>query len=273
MERTKEPTLPHHTPMVVLSFDVEECDIPCEYGRPLSLEQQLSVSTEGMIPIVDMLKRYDVQATFYTTATYALHEEEILKDLCLLGEIASHGYTHSGWKDGDIARSLEVLRRYSGQEVRGFRMPRMQAVSTQELLENGIRYNASSNPTWIPGRYCGLKDPRRPNQADGLTQFPASVTPIVRFPLFWISAHVLPPAMYIRLVEYTLRAEGYVHLYFHPWEFADSMHDPKYRLPLYLRQRCGQGMRSLLEKLIKRMKEMGCSFCTSYEFLAGYDFE
>ncbi len=272
MERTKESFPSSKKKVVLLSFDVEECDIPCEYGTDLTLSEQLSLTDEGLENLLSVIEAEGASPTFYTTATYALHAPAMVQKLSMLGEVASHGYYHTGWEESHLTESVQVLENITGKAVQGFRMPRMANIPPQVLQDCGISYNASSNPTWIPGRYCALTSPRRPHIANGITQVPASVTPIIRFPLFWISAHVLPLSWYWFLVRKTLQHDGYIHLYFHPWEFNNALQGKEYGLPKYLRSRCGEPMVNILRYLIRQLHQQGCIFQTTFNFLQHYEF-
>ena len=42
--------------MILLSFDIEEFDMPFEYGKTISFEDQISISIEGTSLILDLLK-------------------------------------------------------------------------------------------------------------------------------------------------------------------------------------------------------------------------
>ena len=45
--------------MILLSFDIEEFDMPFEYGKTIIFEDQMSISIEGTSSILDLLeKRY-----------------------------------------------------------------------------------------------------------------------------------------------------------------------------------------------------------------------
>ncbi|MEI9920206.1 MAG: hypothetical protein WDO14_15635 [Bacteroidota bacterium] len=56
---------------VLLSFDIEEFDVPVEdYGVKISLEQ-IKISAEGTLTILDILHNYKVKATFFSTVTFA----------------------------------------------------------------------------------------------------------------------------------------------------------------------------------------------------------
>ncbi|WP_431292791.1 hypothetical protein [Pedobacter sp. P26] len=51
--------------MVLLSFDIEEFDMPFEYGKEISFEDQIAISRAGTIAILDILDKYSVKATFF----------------------------------------------------------------------------------------------------------------------------------------------------------------------------------------------------------------
>src|SRR4029450_10700054 len=136
-------------------------------------------------------------------------------------EIASHGYSHTGFQDSDLERSRAALEEISGAPVRGFRMPRMGRIAPERLLAAGYRYHSSENPTWIPGRYNLLRAPRTARLEGDLLCVPASVTPRLRLPLFWIIFKAIPRPLFRAAAARTLDADGYLSLYFHPWEYTD----------------------------------------------------
>ena len=68
-------------PKILLTFDVEEFDTALEYGNMIPLDEQLEVSTRGMELIKGVLDRTGVRSTMFTTATYALNNQELIKNL------------------------------------------------------------------------------------------------------------------------------------------------------------------------------------------------
>ena len=56
---------------VLLSFDVEEFDLPREHGATISLEDGVKVSAEGLVRILEMLDGAGVKATFFCTGNFA----------------------------------------------------------------------------------------------------------------------------------------------------------------------------------------------------------
>ena len=77
---------------------------------------------------------------------------------------------------------------------------------------------------------------------DGVLQLPASVTPIVRFPLFWLAYHNLPATLYRKLALWTWKEDGYFLTYFHPWEFTSLSDRKELKLPFIMTNHSGCGM-------------------------------
>ena len=120
--------------MILLSFDIEEFDVPLEHGIEVPFEQQMAVSIEGTRKILACLKRHQIHATFFCTANFAAHAPEIIENILQDGhEIASHGYYHSSFEMEDLKRSREFLEQQTGQPVKGFRMARMMPIDEKEI--------------------------------------------------------------------------------------------------------------------------------------------
>lgn len=253
--------------MILLSFDTEEFDVPREHGVDYSLEEGMKVSVIGTNRILDVLKRNGVRATFFCTGNFAEHAPEVMKRIMDEGhEVACHGVDHWQPADTDFARSKEIAERVTGQTVYGYRQPRMFPVLESEIRRVGYRYNSSLNPAFIPGRYMHLTEPRTWFMKDGVMQIPASVTPWLRFPLFWLSLHNLPQWLYHWLTRRTLNHDGYFVTYFHPWEFYELKEHPELKMPFIIRNHSGQQMTERLDSLIKMLKVRSHEFITFNEF-------
>ena len=254
--------------MILLSFDTEEFDVPREHGVTFSLEEGMEVSKEGLRRILDCLKTNDVKATFFCTGNFAEHAPEMMQRIVDEGhEVACHGVDHWQPKETDFAQSKEIVERVIGQQVYGYRQPRMFSVVESEIKRVGYLYNSSLNPAFIPGRYMHLTTPRTWFMKDGVMQIPASVTPWVRFPLFWLSLHNLPQWLYHLLVRRVLSHDGYFVTYFHPWEFFDLKEHPEFKMPYIIRNHSGQQMVQRLDRLIRMLKDRQQEFITYTEFV------
>lgn len=253
--------------MILLSFDTEEFDVPKEHGVPFTLAEGMAVSVEGTTRILDCLKANNVKATFFFTGNFAEQAPKIMHRIVAEGhEVACHGVDHWQPKPEDVLLSKEIVERIAGVKVYGYRQPRMFPVSNANLEKAGYLYNSSLNPAFIPGRYMHLTDPRTYFMEGKVLQIPASVTPIIRFPLFWLSLHNLPQALYHAMVRRVLRHDGYFVTYFHPWEFYDLKEHPDFKMPYIIKKNSGRAMVNRLDKLIKMLKLRGETFVTYTHF-------
>lgn len=240
---------------VLLTFDVEEFDVPEEFGQTVSFEDKIGVSTLGLNNLLEVVDKHNIVTTLFTTAVYAQEQQELIKKLAIKHEIASHGFYHSAFKNEDLYTSRQVLEQISGKPVSGFRMARLAPVSNDEIAKAGYVYNSSLNPTWIPGRYNHLSKPRKPFMEDNVLQVPVSVTPTLRIPLFWLSIKNFPVFWLKQALRSTLKHDGLLSLYFHPWEFTD-IHSYQ-NLPFYIRRNSGIGMLQRLDEIVKMLKNEG----------------
>ncbi len=254
--------------MILLSFDIEEFDMPFEYGKTISFADQLSVSTEGTIKILSLLKQHQVKATFYCTANFALNKPNVIAAIVADGhEIASHGYYHSGFKVAHLRQSKEALEQLTGKKVLGYRMARMMPVDEKEILAAGYVYNSSINPTFLPGRYNNFNKSRTWFYQDQVLQLPSSVTPFVRFPLFWLTFHNLPMVLIKWMCKRTYKKDGYLNLYFHPWEFTDLNQPERFNFPKYVVRNSNELFVKRISDFISWSKSMNYSFQTTGKFV------
>ncbi|GBU06759.1 polysaccharide deacetylase [Bacteroidales bacterium] len=246
---------------ILLSFDIEEFDMPMEYGRSISFEEQMDVSKQGTEKILSLLSNNGVKATFYVTANFALHAPQLVHKIIVQGhELASHGLYHSNFEIAHLAQSKEILEDIGKTKIKGYRMARMMPVSEKEVAKAGYAYNSSINPTYLPGRYNKLYEPRSYFMREGVWQLPASVTPMFRFPLFWLSFHNLPLYIYQLLAKWAIGKDGYLNVYFHPWEFMEIGPKEKYNFPYYVCRNTGDKMVERLDSFIKHAKKNAYTF-------------
>ena len=242
--------------MIYLSFDIEEFDMPKEYGYDIAFERQIAISRKGLTAILDLLKKHQMRATFFSTVVFAQQVPDLINRLIEEGhELASHTYYHSDFENEHLKCSKEALEQQFGVTVEGLRMPRMLEVSAEEVKKAGYRYNSSVNPTFLPGRYNKLHVPKRFFNENGLWQIPAAVS-WFRFPLFWLSFHNLPLWLYRFLLKRSVKSIGYAALYFHPWEFTD-LHQKEFNFPAYVMRNSGEKMIARFDSLLTFIKQQG----------------
>ncbi len=252
---------------ILFSVDLEEFDIPEEHGTRLPLDTKLSVSLEGMCNLQCLMQQHQATATLFTTAFWASQHTDYVRELAQQHEIASHTFYHDRFEPGDLQRSRKLLSDISGQDVQGLRMPLMQDIDHKAVKDAGYTYDSSLHPTWIPGRYNHLRSPRQLfHNKEGLWILPASVTPVLRIPVFWLALKNLPLSIYKSLCRQILAKDGYVVLYVHPWEFTDLS---RFKLPLLTRRIDGPALTDRLGQLFRYLQDQGASFETHGRFIAG----
>ena len=256
---------------VLLSFDIEEFDLPRERGSEISLEEGVRVSSGGLIKILKLLKKYGVKATFFTTGNFArINPDLVLKIVEDGHEIACHGVDHFESKKSDIAESKKIIEKVAGVKVYGYRQPRMFEISYKELSRCGYKYDSSVNPAFIPGRYNHFDIPREPFYKEGILEIPASVATFMRVPLFWLALHIFPRGMYLKFAKMSVKKTGYFATYFHPWEFSDELVSYK-EVPSYIKRNSGDELVERLGFVISNLKKQGYKFETYLNFASALD--
>ncbi len=256
--------------MILLSFDIEEFDMPFEYGREIPFDEQISISKQGTEKILQLLAKHEVKATFYTTANFAQHEPILVQNIVTAGhELASHGFYHNNLEIKHLKESKDLLEKIGNVTVKGYRMARMMPVSESEIYKAGYTYNSSINPTFIPGRYNNFNEPRTYFIRENVWQLPASVSPVIRFPLFWLSFQNLPLTIYQYLAKQTYKKDKYLNVYFHPWEFMPIGQEKRFNIPGHVTRNTGQTLVDRLEKFILWAKKNNYPFGLTRDFIQG----
>lgn len=249
---------------VLLSFDVEEFDMPLEFRQSITITEQLEAGKKGLDAIAPLLNKSNLSTTLFTTAFFAQTYPEAIRKLSTQHEIASHTFFHSWFTPEHLVESKLTLETIIGKSIYGFRMPRMKAIDTQQVANAGYAYDSSIHPTWIPGKYNHLRAPRTMTALSGIQRIPASVSPYLRIPLFWLSFKNFPYSFYKYLVKQTLQQDGYCCLYFHPWEFISLS---EFGLPKYTHRIDGDALIERLGKLIQEL-EKEADFISVRNFIA-----
>ena len=117
-------------------------------------------------------------------------------------------YSQTSFVNDDLKRSKQLLEEITCSPVNGYRMARMMKTDMQAIADAGYLYDSSINPILIPGRYNNWHLPRTFFIDKGILQLPASVSPLVRIPLFWLSLHIFPFHFYTFLCRQTLNRDG-----------------------------------------------------------------
>ncbi len=240
---------------ILLTWDVEEFDAPADFGAQPFVDGGLSRGTEIWKEWLETTARWKVPSTIFVTARLAEASPDFLRETRQRGhEIASHAWSHEKNAALQLEKSRHRISELAGAEVVGFRSPRLRPVALQEVQGAGYRYDASSNPAIVPGRYCRFSQKRKPHQASGIWEVPASVLPVVRFPLFWASFHLLPLPLYLGACRMLMAWDGLLSLYFHPWELSE-LKEPEF--PRWIRRRSKKRRIERMETLIRSLSGYG----------------
>ena len=253
---------------ILLSFDTEEFDIPIEYGQKVSAKIQNDTSLIGLINILKMLDRQNIKATFFVTGVFAKKNSKLIKEISSKHEISSHSYRHTPVLSDDIMKSKQILEGIIGKDVDGIRVPRFKTGFDDEIRTAGFKYNSSINPIYLPGKYNNFFKKRTIHLSENNTNIfyniPISATPLIRFPLFWLSFKNFHSIIMKPMLLWTLNYDNYLNIFFHSWEFANIS---KYnKLPFYVRNCSGIDMINKLEKYLVWLNKKA-TFVTFSEFL------
>jgi len=249
---------------ILMSFDVEEFDTPLEYNQNLSIYEQMETGFKGLQETMSVINGSDVPCTFFTTAHFANWFPDSIRQLSRKHEVASHTFYHSQYKTADLLQSRLELENITGQPIYGLRMPRMMKVPMADVIQAGYSYDSSVNPTWVPGRYNNLSLPRSVYYDENMLRVPASVSPRLRIPLFWLAFKNMPYRIFKYLAIQALRKDGHLCLYFHPWEFTDIW---EFEMPGYTKRWSGEKLQHRLYRLIKDLKAEG-EFSTMWQMVS-----
>jgi peptidoglycan/xylan/chitin deacetylase (PgdA/CDA1 family) len=247
-------SMAHTDPSILLSFDVEEFDAPVSRGRAMTMDEQMDVGGRGYARTLDLLDSLGVRATMFTTANFAKWHGDLHSRAAKKHEIASHAHFHSSFRVEDLATSRAALRATSGQEVRGFRRPRLQWTDPAAIHAAGYAYDSSVNPIWLPGRYSNAGLPRLPYRSGGIVEVPISTSPGVRLPLFWLAWKNLPMGIVRDACARCLESDGFLNLFWHPWEFVPLAGEG---LSLHMRRVDGERMCDRFAAFVEWLRPRG----------------
>ncbi|MCK4647422.1 polysaccharide deacetylase family protein [Candidatus Pacearchaeota archaeon] len=253
---------------ILLTFDLEEFDLPLEFGQSISQKQMFEIPKQGLDNLLSLLDKYCISATFFTTATFAKKYPLLLKQISEKHEIACHGYEHSDSYSKDISKlkfAKNEIEKIIKKEITGFRAPRFEIKNIYLLSGLGFLYDSSIHPTFIPGRYMNLFKKRKAHKINNITEVPLSVLPILRLPIFWLAFKNLPLAYSKIFTQINFLSDNYTLLVFHPWEFADLS---AINIPNYIKKKHGQELLDMLEKYIRFCKSRNYLFNTIEDFLS-----
>lgn len=241
----------------VLSFDVEEYFQVHAFERVISSESWSSYPSRvvgSTRRILELLREYRVQATFFVLGWVADRQPRLVEEIATDGhEVATHGYLHElvyRLTPEEFNRDLEasqiaIQRALGADVVSGYRAPGFSITkeslwALDVLARSGLAYDSSVFPLSAHDRY-GIPGAHRfvhrlPN---GLWEVPASTVKIAKLnmPVAGGGYFRLYPLWLTTQAVHRLNADGQpAVVYLHPWEFdpdqprvAGASHLSRYR--------------------------------------------
>jgi len=246
---------------------------------------------ESVRPILDLLDRCHVRATFAVLGSVAEEHPELVKDIYDRGhEVASHAWSHKTLYDlgkeafeDEIRRSVELLKSITGVSPVGFRAPSFSIDNSTkwafEILEKyGFEYDASIFPikTMLYGVPNAPLHIYRPSREDVTKEDPNGK--LLEFPMTVLNIGKNIPiagGFYLRVLplwflKYGIREvnkDRPAILYIHPWETYSGT--PRLKVSLFSRFVTYYGINSALYKLESLLNEF--KFKTIKDVIESYN--
>lgn len=252
---------------ILLTFDLEEFDLPREFNQQISEDEMYDTSKKGLSSLLGLLFKYNIHSTFFTTANFAKRYPKLIKNLSKEHEIASHGDSHSDNYCKDINKikiAKQELEKITNSKIKGFRAPRFEIKDISKLTDFGFNYDSSIHPTFIPGKYNNFFKKRKIHKIGNITEIPPSTISLIRLPIFWLAFKNFG-INYAKLVtKINFLSSDYTMLVFHPWEFTNLS---EFKIPNYINKKSGEKLIKMLENYIKFCKKNNYSFKTVSDYL------
>jgi polysaccharide deacetylase family protein (PEP-CTERM system associated) len=262
-----------------LSIELEEwyhADFLCPH---VPTSERRSQVEEAVRPILDLLRRAQVRATFFTVGEVARDHPDLMRELVDGGhEIGCHTMTHRNLQNLTEAAFREELDLYRatlaevlpGYQVIGFRAPTLSLNQRTHwalgvLRDAGYHYDSSVMPVRTPVYgvagaplaiyHASLANPAVVDESSGFLEFPVAVSDIgpLRVPVSGgIYLRLLPYSVFRLLLRRAARRRPCV-IYIHPWETYVGTH--AYPLPIIKRVGTYTNIRYGLTRLERLLDE------------------
>jgi polysaccharide deacetylase family protein (PEP-CTERM system associated) len=234
-----------------LSFDLE--DWFCVNNLRMIIKQEAWHLQEQRIVentrrILNLLARYNIQATFFVLGWIAEKSPELVREIDDQGhEIATHGYSHKMLTemepadfDNDIGHALAITKSLISSKIIGYRAPTFSLTektlwATDILLHHGIEYDSSIFPMSFMTAYDSIPglSPWPFRFKNGLIEFPLSCAEkfSLRIPCSGgCFFRALPYSVTRNLLRGINKAGHPFMFYLHPWEVDPGQ--PRKRMPV-----------------------------------------
>jgi len=259
----------------------------------------------GTVPILDILDRNRVRATFFYTGDAALASRELLGQVSSAGhEIGCHTLHHEAMGDrlveipvppvlpeeipNRVAKATELVEELSGTRPVSFRAPRGWASAQMLVALDRLGYLVDSSyltfflkEHFLP-YHPSASDWRKPGDL-GILEIPIFCDPDAardikrragdQWPIYRAVGGDAAADLVLRLAQ-TLRSQGkpaVAVIYFHPWEFIEmspvvDTDEARIEFNEFLWKGTGQAARDGLDRMLARLLGEGATFHTMHGF-------
>ena len=263
------------------TVDLEDWYHPEFVTKFVPAHQRKDQVEDAVKPLLELLDKYNVSATFFVLGQVAERHPELIKKIYEKGhEIASHSYSHKCLHElgkekfeYDIRKSTNILESIIKEKIIGFRAPsysidRNTAWALDVLENSGYKYDSSIFPIRFRKKSLyGVRNvplyPYSPSNEDitkesddrEIIEFPLSVVKFagIKIPVAGGAYLRLFPAWFLRLAITKINKEKRpAIIYVHPWETYEKT--PMIKLPFPYSQITYYGINSALKKVESLLK-------------------
>jgi polysaccharide deacetylase family protein (PEP-CTERM system associated) len=229
------------------NFTREELVHPDDWDN---YEKQVIVNTRR---VISLLRELNGDATFFILGKVAERHPAVVRDIADAGyEVASHGYAHELTDkfspeefSTDVRRSLDILKRITQKEIRGFRarsfsITRNTLWALSALEQLGIAYDSSMTDVELSAITGRSPEPPREILHHKIVELPINCRPFLGKNVALsggIAFRLMPYVLYKEFIKYFKRSSRLPVIYCHVWEFNKDQ--PKRRVSLL--QKLAQG--------------------------------
>ena len=265
---------------IILTFDLEFWwnNPLLEPYLPKDKKTLIDCTVESIRPLLDLLKKHKIKATFFVLGELAQKHPDLIRDIFEAGhEIASHGYSHKNLWDlneiefeKEIKLTNQIIKDITGSTPKGFRAPSFSLNQKTKwaldiLKDNGFFYDSSLFPLKTP--FYGMNNvPLDIHRfSNGLIELPLAVYQLTKFRIpicggFYF--RVSPLSLYLYFLKLSAKKRTPV-VYFHPRELHNFIPEVK-GIPWLIKKIKFYGVNTSFERLNILLENFECVCINDY---------
>lgn len=267
-------------PQLILTFDLEfwyNSEFLKNY-LPKDVDNLDDKILESTLPLLTLLKKHQIKATFFVLGQVAEKYPELIKKIHQDGhEIASHDYSHKVLNElkpkefeEEIKKSVNLLKKITGENPLGFRAPNFSLTNQSRwaipvLGKYGFKYDSSIFPvkTKLYGNSraplyiykISKENILKEDKTNKILELPVATYEKfkIRIPSgggFYF--RIIPIFLYKKILEKIAKKRIPV-IYLHPHELSNFV--PDIKIPFFKKKMKYWGVHNSLNKLEKLLKD------------------